>query len=195
MCEALIGEESVSVPQMQALHSCYHTASCDHGRWVWNKFNICMKKEEWKKKKIKKKDWNDCCRSLPIHITLSSPNMASAASCCTQTPVPPALSCHGPQPANTGPGSPLPTTPGRPPPPGDLSITALHSRGAVPQGKPAPIPQYCAPAGPRCAQTGVPGPFQSTDIQRNMALMNGDISKKKGRERPLSPVRRQIIHI
>jgi len=78
MCEALIGEESVSVPQMQALHSCYHTASCDHGRRVWNKFYICMKKGE----KKKKKDWNDCCkRSLPIHIH-SSTSMASAANYC-----------------------------------------------------------------------------------------------------------------
>lgn len=69
MCEALIGEESVSVPQMQALHSCYHAASCDHGGWVWNKFNICMKKGEKKRKGKKKKDWNDCCgRSLSIHI-------------------------------------------------------------------------------------------------------------------------------
>lgn len=81
MCEALIGEESVSVPQMQALHSCYHTASCDHGRWVWNKFNICMKKEEREKKK---KDWNDCFRrSLPIHIH-SSTSTASAANYCIQ---------------------------------------------------------------------------------------------------------------
>lgn len=33
--------------------------------------------------------------------------------------------------------------------------------GAAPQGKPAPIPQYCAPPSPRCAPSGVPGPSQA----------------------------------